>query len=337
MAERSLEIYRINLGKGYTFSRIVKEKWPDQPGEELTDVQAFTRLYQNLLAELVGEGVWRSAKYQKKGLAVMSVDPNERNGGRNVHNNILTSHANSFVIEGYVDAGLYNLKRKMADHANTLNRSEISRSKIITDSYYMYLYLPMNSGKGIFMIECKKGMSMSGVFTEFLSNVLGIRNICSCGTEMYMPHEIKTRYMEGCVLSSVTCSDYLVSAVNLNGNDGRTAYKVTVKVEPVNKPSIENRNTTVSSILQFGVQIGQRIFHLGDFDKKNGQMYNEGQDNIKTFDLDAPDVVPKYPLSDDMYDEENNILIRERIKAKCEELLPAIQHEVYDVIPINQE
>ena len=60
-------------------------------------------------------------------------------------------------------------------------------------------------------------------------------------------------------------------------------------------------------------------------------MFNDDEHSTKTFFLDDPDVVPKIALSDEMYDEQNSILIREQIKEKCDELLQIVQREIYDI------
>ena len=337
MAERSLEIYKVNLSRNFTFTKMVNNKWRGANEDELTDSQAFLRLYQQLLNALMGQGVWLSSQYKKKGLAVMSVEREFGNVELRQQNSILTAHSDNFVIEGYIDAGIYDMKRKMATYTDTSQKSVISKEKIITDSYYFYLYLRMNSRKGILMLESKKGIQMSGVFTEFISRNLGIPRKCSCKTEMFMPVAVKNQYIEDSVLASVTCTENLVSAVNQHGDEVDIPYKVTVKVEPVDKPALNMSDIIVNNIMQIGVKIGNTTRLLQVFGKKSGQMFNSEQKSLSSFVLGQPDIVPKYPLPDEMFDETNSILFREQVKNVCEDLLPLVQQEVYNVAPIAQE
>lgn len=327
MAEHSLEIYKIILSRDVTFHELVNKKWRNADENELDEAAAFSRLYENFLRTLMGNGVWESTKHKKKGLAVMTVDPNV-----SPQNDVLVKHGNEYVIEGYIDGGRYDVKRKMVTYTDTREPKEVPKDKIITDSYYVYMYIRMNSNKGIFMLESKKGISMSGVITELVSKTFGKRGVCSCRTILFLPKDLRERFMEDSVLTSVTCSDSLVSSVKINGVDEEEQFKITIKVEPVNKPTLSNRSDIVDSILKLGVKFGNSVTQLCNFSRQRGEMRNAGQKSSKSFELSAPDVVPKYPLPDDMFDDANSVLYRELIKAKCKELLPSVQQETYDVV-----
>lgn len=331
MAEHSLEIYKIILSRDVTFHELVNKKWKSADENELDESMAFSRLYENFLKALMGNGVWESTKHKKKGLAVMTVDPNV-----SPQNDVLVKHGNEYIIEGYIDGGRYDVKRKMVTYTDTREPKEVPKDKIITDSYYVYMYIRMNSNKGILMVESKKGISMSAVITELVSKTFGKRGVCSCRTEMFLPKELRERFMEDSVLTSVTCSDSLVSSVKRNGVDEEERFKITIKVEPVNKPTLSNRSEIVDSILKLGVKFGNSVTQLCNFSRQRGEMRNAGQNSSKSFELSAPDVVPKYPLPDDMFDEDNSVLYRNRIKAKCDELLPSVQRETYYVQQIQQ-
>ena len=332
MSNSSIEIYTLNLSRNYTFTSLVNSKWKTEDEPELDDNNAFTRLYTKLLDALIGQGIWESRKHTKKGLAVMPPLPAQPILDEpHSQNDMLKKHANSFIIEGYIDGGLYNIKRKMATYTQTEELQEIPRTKIVTDSYYFYLYLRMNSGKGILMMESKKGMYMSGVLTEFVSDMLSIHNVCRCISSMYVPEEIKQDFKNGAVLKSVTCSSNLVSSTRINNQEVQKRYKVTVKIEPENQPLFNNRDGIIGEIMQFAVKIGDRLTPFNNFGNKKGEMFNDDEHSTKTFFLDDPDVVPKIALSDEMYDEQNSILIREQIKEKCDELLQIVQREIYDI------
>ncbi len=333
MTEHSLEIYKIILNRDVTFHTLVNKKWKRDDENDLDESAAFERLYTKFIEGLVGNGVWESTNHKKKGLAVMSVDPNI-----NSLNEILVIHGNDRIIEGYIDGGRYDVKRKMATYTDVQQKEEIPKDKIITDSFYVYMYIRMNSNKGILMVESKKGISMSGVFTEYVSKKFKQRGVCTCSTQMFMPNELRTRFMEDSVLSSVTCSDSLVSSVKRNGVDEEEQFKITIKVEPINKPMLNNRKDIVESILNIGVKMGNSLKQLSNFSRQRGEMRNDVQNSSKSFELSDPDVVPKYPLPDDMFDDNNSILYRNRVKAKCDELLQSVQRETYLIVPpIQQE
>lgn len=333
--ESSIEIYKITLSDNYTFTNLVNTKWKDAEEAELDDAAAFTRLYQKLLSKLVGNGVWQSTKSVKKGLAVMNTNPNPDQGAGGV-NEILKSHSRSNVIEGFIDAGIFNVKRKIATYTDTTTKEELPRVKIVTDSFYFYLYVRMNSNKAILMIESKKGVYMSGVFTEFVTSLFHIRNVCRCGSEAFMPRSLRDAYKENSILKSVTCSSEMSSPVSMNGQTVDEQFKITVKVEPVINHSMQNRESVISSIMNMAVNINGVTRILNVFGNKKGEMLNQDQKTTRTFELADPDVIPKLILPEDMYDDDNSCLIREQVYVRCNELLPNVQQEVYLVMQPNQ-
>lgn len=101
---------------------------------------------------------------------------------------------------------------------------------------------------------------------------------------------------------------------------------------------LNNRKDIVESILNIGVKMGNSLKQLSNFSRQRGEMRNDVQNSSKSFELSDPDVVPKYPLPDDMFDDNNSILYRNRVKAKCDELLQSVQRETYLIVPpIQQE
>lgn len=333
--ESSIEIYKITLSQDYTFTKLVNEKWKDANEANLDAAAAFTRLYQKLLSELIGNGVWQSSKSVKKGLAVMNTNPNQgqENGGVN---DILKGHSDNNVIEGFIDAGIFNVKRKVATYNDTTTKEDLPRVKIVTDSFFFYLYVKMNSNKAILMIEAKKGVYMSSVFTEFVTSLFRIQNVCRCTSEAFMPKSLRDAYKNNSVLKSVTCSSEMSSPVSMNGQMVDEHFKITVKVEPVANHTMQNRASVINSIMNMAVNINGVTRMLNVFGIKKGEMQNPDQRTSRTFELADPDVIPKLILPEEMYDDENSCLIREQIYARCNELLPNVQLEVYPIIQPNQ-
>lgn len=333
--ESSIEIYKISLSRDYTFTRLVNEKWKNDGENDLDDAAAFARLYQKLLSTLVGNGVWQSSKSVKKGLAVMDTNPNQGHGNGEI-NEILKGHSDSNVIEGFIDAGMFNVKRKIATYTNTATKEDLPRAKIVTESFYLYLYVKMNSNKAVLMIEAKKGVHMSSVFTEFVTSLFRIQNVCRCTSEAFMPRSLRDAYKHNSVLKSVTCTSEMSSPVNLNGQTVDEQFKVTVKVEPVKNHTMLNRAPVISSIMNMVINVNGVCRMLSAFDNKKGEMHNQDQKTTRTFELADPDVIPKLILPVEMYDDENSCLIREQIYTQCNELLPNVILEIYPVVQAIQ-
>ena len=339
MPTSTLEIYKLHLTRGFTFTSLANRKWVQDGGVQMSEHEAFMRIYEEILHELTQDNIWRSRKYEKKGLAIVNVQPQGGQANQNPENpvnNILSSHADNFVVEGYIDGGIYDVVRKMATSTQANENEEISRDKIITDSYYFYLYLRMNSSKGVLMLEKKKNTSMSGPLCEFVCQVLGMPRICRCREEMFLPYQTRQAFQDGAVIKSLTCSTDFVSSVEINGENIDDQYRVTVKVEPANRPSFADRQGIINKVKGMLFGDANHNVELEEFHQWRGEMFNEAQMQGKTFYIDEPDVVPKLELNDELWDEETCRLKREDIYAYCQYMLPSVQAEVFDVVPVQE-
>lgn len=75
-------------------------------------------------------------------------------------NDILTAHSESQIIEGYVDGGPYDRLRRMAPKTNTSDFVSIDPNNVITDRFYIYMYLPLGSTYSLVFLERKKGQDI---------------------------------------------------------------------------------------------------------------------------------------------------------------------------------
>ena len=101
-----LEVYRIILPSKTTYGELIQGKFYDENSPKQTDIIKFKKLYKSFLEKLVKNNVW-VYKEKKKGLTVF-LEKGEQ------INQIITSHPNQYIIEGYLDGGRYDMIRKMA-------------------------------------------------------------------------------------------------------------------------------------------------------------------------------------------------------------------------------
>lgn len=145
--ESSLEIYKILLGDR-NFEDVIREKNGILVDDKKSQKDLFLLLFKNVLKELTRDKVWTSI-HTKLGLALFS-----RKGEK--VNTILTGHSDCNVIEWYVDGGLYDKMRMVAQTNKVSNREVLGRDKIVTDRYYIYMYFPIGSNVGLLFLERKK-------------------------------------------------------------------------------------------------------------------------------------------------------------------------------------
>ena len=322
--ESQLEIYRIVLGKR-TFKEIVREKNNIPTEEERTDENLFMLLFQNILSKLTHNAAWTSDR-TKLGLALCS------NDGEAV-NRILSSHAEHFVIEGYIDGGYYDRLRTIAQTYNVAERERLGRDKIVRDRYYIYLHCPLNSKVGLFFLEKKKGLNIHTAVDLFLVEVFKTARH-AVKIERFVPQSIINEYRDEGLVDSFTFTDAITtSTVDGQGIEmAEKTYGVTVKITlpEDERPEFD----VVQQMLQWlgngAISLGNSMMHLSEFGKKKGSLQKE--DKKYSFEVgDDLKIKPMIPIDDDFQDEDNSILKRNDIREMCDGVLAQIKGEVFPV------
>ena len=320
--ESQLEIYRIVLGKR-TFKEIVREKNNIPTEEERTDENLFTLLFQNILSKLTQNAAWTSDR-TKLGLALFS------NDGEAV-NRILSSHAEHFVIEGYIDGGYYDRLRTIAQTDNVAERERLGRDKMVTDRYYIYLYCPIDAKIGIMFLEKKKGLNIHTAVDLFITEVFKTPRY-AVKIERFVPQSIINEYKDEGVVDSFTFTDAITTSV-IDGQGielEKKRYGVTIKITlpEDERPEFD----VVQQMLQWlgngAINLGNSMMHLSEFGKKKGSLQKE--DKKYSFEVgDDLKIKPMIPIDDEFQDEDNSILKRNDIKEMCDGVLAQIRGEVF--------
>lgn len=133
-----IEFYKVHLRGGtpnYTFRDFSRGNCIEAVNGDMRDPSdelLFRSLFQKILSKF--DATVNNDQNQKKGVSIFHAEGVEAN-------TILSLATDQNVIEGFLDGGYFGLNRKMSN----LDKSEltdISTNKIITDRYYVYLFLP---------------------------------------------------------------------------------------------------------------------------------------------------------------------------------------------------
>ena len=322
--ESNLEIYKIILGRK-TFRDVIYEK-NDIPVEtEMTNQEIFNILFTNILNKLTQDAAWTSEK-TKLGLALFT------NSGEDT-NTILTSHSNNNIIEGYIDGGLYDRIRTIAQTNNVVERELLGRDKMVADRYYIYLHCPIGSKIGLLFLERKKGLNIHRAIELFLEENLKT-NRSRIKLERYIPQSIIEEYKVGGVVDSFTFTDIMTSSV-IDGQGvepEERVFGVSVKISlpEGNRPDYNTIQNVLSQLGNATIDLGTGIKRLSEFHKQKGALKKE--EKKYTFEIgENLKIKPVIPINDNMQDEESSILKRNEIKDMCDEVLNQIHNDVYPI------
>lgn len=323
MADNSkLEIFKL-ISKRYTFREVAVSKCGLDEAQ-VNDNQIFNSLYGLFLQKLTQNEVWTHNR-TKLGLALFSsVDENV--------NEIFKAHSDACVIEGFIDGGPYDRIRRMSEKDDTTTTTLLDRNKIVTDRYYLYLYLPLNSRVGLMFLERKKGQDIHKPMELFLNEVLKVRN--NIHVERYVPQSIIEDFKIEGIIDSFTFTDTIVSPV-LDGNaveQQERNYDVSVSIKPRSGEAFgyDMLQDALNSVGNVVVKFGHNVKSLLQFGSKKAriQRNNEGYNFSIGDDLK---IRPMIEIADEIHDRDNDILMRDEVYSMVNNLLGQIKDDIYPI------
>lgn len=322
--ESQLEIYKIILGK-QTVQDIIKNK-EGLKEDAYSNEELFSKLYKRLISNLTQAQAWTSDK-TKLGLALFS------NEGQEI-NTILTSHSDTYTIEGFVDGGLYDKIRTIAQVSNISERSKLGKDKMLADRYYVYLCLPLGSKVGLLFLERKKGLNISKALEILLKEILRTSQRSGVRIERFVPKAIIDEYKDGGKIEDFTFTDNITTSINdsVDIEQEEHTYGVSIKITPsiTEQPSYDLISNILEKLGNATIELGTRTKRLSDFISKKGALK---KDNKKyTFQIGNDlRIKPMIPIEDEYQDIENGILKRTDIKKMCDDVLEQIRDDIFIV------
>lgn len=316
--ESQLEIYKIILGHK-TIRQTIVEK--EHIGETIDDNCLFNCLFSKILYAVTQDAAWHTDK-TKIGLSLLS------NEGEDV-NQILTSHSDQNIIEGYIDGGQYDKIRTAAQMNNVSDKTVLGRDKMIASRFYLYLHLPLDSNVGLLFLERKTGQSIKPAIETLLKELL--RTNHHIKLERYIPQSLIDEYKNSGIVDSFTFTDFITTGfMDRNGIEEIVrGYDVTIKITPrENKPSYNVIRTMLDYLGQGNFNVGNTTKFLSNFKKKKGKLKKDGKEYSFIIGEDLK-IKPVIAINDELQDEENGMLRRVDIKSMCDELLAQIREDVY--------
>lgn len=323
MAENSkLEVFKVNIGRDTFRERVIKKCKLNS--QTVSDNEVFNSLYEIVLQKLTQVSAWTHNKI-KLGLTLFS------NEGEGI-NEILSSHSDCCIIEGYIDGGPYDRIRTLAEKDNVRKRSILGRDKIVTDRYYIFMYFPLESNIGMIFIERKVGQDIHKPIEIFIKEVFKGRSKVS--VERYVPQALIEKYRTEGVIDTLTFTDKIVSP-ELEVNEVETSertFDVTVMIKPQKGESYnyEMMNEFLDSVGDYTVKIGNSIKRFVDFRTKKARIRKDN-DSYSFSVGDDFKIRPMVEIEEEVHDREHDVLKRREAFDMVSSLLNQIKEDVYPV------
>lgn len=319
MDNSRIEVYKIICGSNTLREIAIKKKGL---AEDASNTNAFNALFSLLLEKLTAQEIF-TTNHTKVGLTLFhshSEQPNK----------ILSAHSDSMVIEGYIDGGPYDRLRHMAPKSDASEFIDIDPDKVVTDRYYIYLYLPLDSTYGILLLERKKGQDIHKTIISLIKDILKTDHLIKI--ERYIPKSLIDHYKQEGVVDTFTFTQSITSTVpdgeTLENNE--TEYGVSVQIKTPDGCSYDGIGSILQNIGTFAFKMGGKIIRLADFSKKKARITDDGHG----FNFEIGDdlkIRPSVEVPDDCHNTDDDTLNRDKIKLFCNNLLQQLRTEIYPI------
>ncbi len=321
-----LDVYLITLSKrAGTFKDVIGKKC-ELTEQSLSSTKIFNSFYK-LFLEKIGKDVFCVAS-KNMGITILK-------GKGQKTNNIVTAHSSNQLIEGYIDGGSYNSIRKIARLTNISQRQIVQKSDIITDKFYFYLYLPLDSKIAVFMVQTKENASLRRLIPSFWEKLLKTGEHRNCQVNLYYPKWLRAEFLQGANLHSLSFENENISQVQTEHDlDIEShSYKVKVIITPDEDNPITDLASTIEKIgSKFALKIGHTTYMLSSFAKKKGAIKNEEHKKILPFKIDEEDKIhPVIVLDEVLSSNIDGEFNRSDLKSFCDDILTRIKPEIYAI------
>lgn len=199
---------------------------------------------------------------------------------------VVKSHSTQCVLEGIIKGGKYNRARTV-DNVNNKgeNPEEFSSESIFLDQFYFMLYTPLDSTKGILLLQTYTEDSIFSAFSKFLTEYFrDIDNYFDLKVESYVPEKIKDEYQKTAKLKGFSFTRReLIGNVGEGVSEDLEEFDITIKITPKKSSSLSRIKSVLSKISKSKFnekelnQFSQRVYLTKEGSKK-GTYYDLEKD-----------------------------------------------------------
>lgn len=163
---------------------------------------------------------------RKKGITIYKSNGNNvKNGtsqtleGKEIEKRVLC-HSNANVLEGIICGGAFGRPRNARQLKNKNENKDVNSDDVVTDDYYMYLYLPMDNNLGYLLLQYYPDITIKNELIKFLVSLLRKKNDpFKINTPYFCDDELKQEFKDNCILDHLKFSEVFIEGDTIDDND----------------------------------------------------------------------------------------------------------------------
>ena len=195
----------------------------------------------------------------------------------------ISSSFNKKVLEGVIKGGKYDRERNKAKVGDKAKVERIDKDDIILDQFYFLLYTPLESTKGILILQTYTEETIYDVFSRFLIVFFRERHYFDLKIESFVPQKLQEEYKKSARLKGFSfTSRELIGKIGEDTKEKIEEFDVEIRISPRKETGISQIQELVKnfSLIRFNdkklVKYSKRVY-LAD-DKKKAAHYDIEKD-----------------------------------------------------------
>lgn len=201
-------------------------------------------------------------------------------------------HKNSYVLEGIICGGSFGRPRNARKLKNKNQQIAVNKDDVVTDNYYMYLYLPMDYKVGYLLLQYYPEITIKNELIRFIETVLrNKRDKYYINTSYYCDDDMKEQFTQDSILDHLNFSETFIEGDTIDDKDGISEKKVGGIKLKLEVSSLENEPIKYSEIKDFFNRVSKHLFlnkkSTNDFQDKRITLKDINTGKTTTFDVDG--------------------------------------------------
>jgi len=298
--------------------------------DDVDDKNLFSEYFKQFITAVDGEGFFEDKKNHK---AFTAYDT--RKDKENQQNNTIRPHSISHIIEGIVEGGRYGQTRSTANLSNKSKKGKLGTRDIVLDQFYFLLFTPLNTDKGIFMLQSYTEDSIRDVFTTFLKPFFSAEGFYNINIDYYTPKQYIEEFKEGAMLRSISFTKNILIG-HIGGQNEEEVEEFTIKIE-VKAP---NKKVSIANLKKWIEKLSPITFKDKKLEEFSKRIYlgNSQTEKDAYYDLekDLETIKPTIYLENRINLNNDGIPNFAELKTYCLELLDTLKNEISTINRVHE-
>ncbi|MBD9179632.1 MAG: hypothetical protein EGP82_10750 [Odoribacter splanchnicus] len=199
----------------------------------------------------------------------------------------ITPHAEHCIIEGKLYGGKYGLLRTRSKVNDKTQQDRVREDDVIADQFYFFLHMPMDSHKGILMVQSYTSESITALLKTTIKGLFSnVPNYLLPEIQAFCPKLFQDQFKNGGFIKKYAFSgEVLTEDLDFPVEHTNDVLKVSITIESERGIEYREHPTLIRKIISN--KIGEKF--LGSFSKKKAFIKNNSTNRVSPFDINDED------------------------------------------------